>query len=161
MKNSTGKKEGWIEIWFRIEKDGKGYSEKKSWEGLWGAPESREVYRIESVPFYLKNVSRGDKVSVRKRDFVEFNEVVGRGGHSTYRLLLREKDQTCCEVATRELESMGLFVEEEHGFFLAVDVPPEVDQTMIDEYLCNQSDSGRWEMQDGYLANVNFTDEHE
>jgi hypothetical protein len=50
-------------------------------------------------------------------------------------------------------------VEEEHGFFLAVDVPPEVDQTKIDQYLCSQCDSGRWGMQDGYLVNVNMVDE--
>jgi hypothetical protein len=39
----------------------------------------------------MKNVSRGDKVTVREGDFVEFNEVVERGGHNTYRFFFVRK----------------------------------------------------------------------
>lgn len=49
-----------VEIWFRIAKDGDGYSESKNWEQLARPVLERDDYfQLESIPFYLKNVSRG------------------------------------------------------------------------------------------------------
>ena len=79
---------GLIEVWFKIEKDADGYPESKSWEGLLTRPEG-EAFRVLSVPFYLKNVSRGDLIAATSGQFLEFRRVLGRGGHNTYRLLLK------------------------------------------------------------------------
>jgi hypothetical protein len=45
-------------------------------------------------------------------------------------------------------------IEEQGGDFLAVDVPPTVDQLEVDQYLLRESELGRWEMQDGYLHSI-------
>jgi hypothetical protein len=57
-----------LEIWFRIEKDASGYPETKSWEGMLAHAEGSQ-FRLESLPFYLKNVSRGDLVSAPRGIF--------------------------------------------------------------------------------------------
>jgi hypothetical protein len=149
-----------VAIWFRIEKDADGYPESKTWEQLLARPtEKVDQFRLESVPFYLKNVSRGDLVRAKivkgkHGEIFEFSEVVHHGGHNTYRLLLKEKRPEDPDFTVSELTEKGLAVEEQHGNFLAVDVPPTVGQVAVDDYLVAESESGRWEMQDGYLQSV-------
>jgi uncharacterized protein DUF4265 len=149
-----------VEIWFRIEKDEDGYPQSKDWEQLLARPtETLDEFEVESVPFYLKNVSRGDIVKAKIVDgaggqIFQFGRVVKRGAHNTYRLLIREKQAGDPDLTVKELTSKGLAVEEQHGNFLAVDVPPSVAQSEIDDYLVAESNSGRWEMQDGYLHTV-------
>jgi hypothetical protein len=150
-----------VEVWFPIEKDEDGYPESKAWEQLLASPTQQiDQFIIESVPFYLKTVSRGDLIKTKTteidgREIFEFGGVVEHGGHNTYRLLLKEKRPNDPISTIDELVEKGLAVEEENGNFLAVDVPPSVDQLAIDQYLAAESNSGRWEMQDGYLQNIN------
>jgi len=146
-----------VEVWFPIEKDADGYPESKSWEGMLSRVTSRG-FLLESVPFYLKNVSRGDVVAAEEGDFLRFSHVVERGGHNTYRLLMDEASESEVESARYELNSKGLKVEKnEAGILLAVDVPPSVAQQDIDAYLISNKAAGRWQMQDGYLSTVDIT----
>jgi hypothetical protein len=150
-----------VEIWFRIAKDVDGYPESKNWEQLLARPvlERDDYFYVESIPFYLKNVSRGDIVradvvenkEIQDGELFQFRDVIDRGGHNTYRLLLRKKHPNDPEFTTDELLKKGLAVEEQYGDFLAIDVPPIVDQPFIDDFLRAERRSGRWEMQDGYL----------
>jgi hypothetical protein len=146
-----------VEIWFPIEKDADGYPESKSWEGMLSHV-TRNGFLLESVPFYLKNVSRGDIVTAEEGEFLRFSHVVERGGHNTYRLLMDEASEAEIESARYELDSMGLRVEKnEAGILLAVDVPPSVAQQEVDAYLISNKAAGRWQMQDGYLSTVKIT----
>jgi hypothetical protein len=142
-----------VEVWFKIEKDSDGYPETKSWEGMLAHPEGSH-FQLISVPFYLKNVSRGDLIAASRGEFLEFNDVVSRGGHNTYRLLLKQLQPDDPFRTISELVKRGLTVEEEYGFFLAVDVPPTVDQKNIDSYFVEETQGKRWEMQDGFLSNI-------
>jgi hypothetical protein len=137
-----------------IDKDADGYPESKSWEGLWATPVG-EQFQLESVPFYLKNVSRHDVVLAEQGDFLRFTAVVKHGGNNTYRLLMGEASSSQIKDAVRELEEKGLTVEvNEAGILLAIDVPASVVQREIDEYLIAQKEKGRWEMQDGLLNGI-------
>ena len=153
-----------VEVWFRIEKDNDGYPESKEWEQLLARPllERDDYFQIESIPFYLKDISLGDVVKARttqnseieQAEIFEFDGVVDRGGHNTYRLLLRRKHPDDPEFTEREFLGKGLAVEVQHGDFFAIDVPPSLDQRAIDNYLAGEAESGRWEMQDGYLHSI-------
>jgi len=142
-----------VEIWFEIEKDADGYPESKSWEGLLAKPEGQN-FRLISVPFYLKNVSRGDLVAASSGQCFAFVRVLDRGGHNTYRLLLKHILPDDPAGTINELVAMGLAVEESNGILLAVDVPPSVNQSEIDSYLMAQEQLNRWEMQDGFLSSI-------
>jgi len=156
-----------VEIWFRITKDESGYPASKEWEQLLAAPvvERPDWFRIASVPFYLRDVSLGDLVQTKtvrhlelgKEEVFEFEKIIERGGHNTYRLLLRKKNENDPEFTTAELIGKGLAIEERDGDFFAVDVPPSLNQQMIDSFLVAEANAGRWEMQDGYLHSVNTT----
>lgn len=153
-----------VEIWFRIEKDVHGYPESKNWEQLLARPvlDRDDYFQIESIPFYLKNVSCGDiikantieNIEIQEGEIFEFDRIVDRGGHNTYRLLLKQKHPDDPEYTTDELLKKGLAVEEQYGDFFAVDVPSTVDQDAIDVYLLAECKRGRWEMQDGYLNKI-------
>jgi hypothetical protein len=158
-----------VEIWFRIEKNNRGYPTSKTWEQLLARPvlDRDDYFRIESIPFFLKNISRGDIViaktvtnpEIDEGEVFEFDSVLDRGGHNTYRLLLKKKRPDDPHSTESELLKKGLTVEEQHGDFFAVDVPPSVDQKAIDAYLVAESESGRWELQDGYLQSIKTTQE--
>jgi hypothetical protein len=154
-----------VEIWFPIEKDKDGYPHSKNWEQLLARPliERDDYFQIESIPFFLKNVSLGDIVRAKTvtnaeiqedSEVFEFDTVLDRGGHNTYRLLLKKKHPDDPQFTENELLKKGLAVEEQDGDFLAVDVPPSVDQKAIDDYLVAERMSGRWEVQDGYLHSI-------
>lgn len=154
-----------VEIWFPVQKDEEGYPKSKNWEQLLARPvlERDDYFQIESVPFFLKNISRGDIVkanTVENKEIQEegavfqFDSVVDRGGHNTYRLLLKKKHPDDPGFTTDELLKKGVAVEERDGDFFAVDVSPSIDQKEIDEYLLSESKAGRWEMQDGYLDTI-------
>lgn len=116
-----------VQVWFRIEKDEDGYPRSKNWEQLlaWPVLESDRCFRIESIPFFVKGISRGDivaaKVSenndVQEGEFLEFESIVERGGHNTYRLLLRERYSNEPDLTKKELLSKGLALEVADGDF--------------------------------------------
>jgi hypothetical protein len=151
-----------VEIWFKIEKDESGYPISKTWEQLLARPlkARNDYFEIESIPFFLKNVSRADIIQARTGrnaaigagEFFFFERVVEHSGHATYRLLLKQTSLGDPSLTVRELEGRGLAVEERQDGFLAVDVPPGPNQRAVDEYLLSQVQAGRWEMQDGYLG---------
>jgi Domain of unknown function (DUF4265) len=157
-----------VEIWFRIGKNQRGFPLSKNWEQLLALPlkENEDYFQIESVPFFLKNISRGDIVKaktvtnpeIQEGQIFEFEEVLDRGGHNTYRLLLLKKHPDDPQFTENELLKKGLSVEEQHGDFFAVDVPSSLDQKAIDSYLVKESERGRWELQDGYLDSIRTTE---
>jgi len=152
-----------VEIWFQIEKDKDGYPWSKEWEQLlaWPVLEREDYFSIESIPFFVNSISRGDIVrakvtsnsEVQEGEFFEFDSVVARGGHNSYRILLRGK-RPKTEVTKKELLNKGLALEIEHGNFFAIDVPPSVNQKEINDYLVSGSRSDRWGLQDGHLSTV-------
>ena len=146
---------GLIAVWFPIEKDAHGYPETRSWEGMLSR-RSTEGFVLESVPFYLKNVSRGDTVAAAEGDFLRFSQVIARGCHNTYRLLMADAPDSEIRRAIADLENLGLAVERsENKILLAVDVPPSINQQEIDDYLVEHQELGRWQMQDGFLSSIN------
>jgi hypothetical protein len=153
-----------VEIWFRIEKNGRDYPKSKEWEQLLARPlkERDDYFQIESIPFFLRNVSCADVVRVKTvtnpevqdGEFFEFDTVLDRGGHNTYRLLLKRKHPDDPGFTERELLDKQVAVEEQNGDFFAVDAPPSADQQAIDAYLIAEAKSGRWELQDGCLQSI-------
>jgi Domain of unknown function (DUF4265) len=146
-----------VEVWFPIEKDAEGFPKSRDWEGLWSTPVN-DGFVVENVPFYLKNVSKGDLIAAEARDFLQFTEVLAHKGHNTYRLLMLEASENKVDEVISELEALGLTTElNETGTLLAVDVPPSVNQQQVDVYLLAGKEAGRWSMQDGYLNNIDIT----
>jgi hypothetical protein len=91
-----------VEIWFRLTKDADGYPKSKNWEQLLAEPlaEAEDCFGITSIPFFVRDVCRGDVVRARtvtnpeisEKPIFEFDRIVEKGGYNTYRLLLKRKN---------------------------------------------------------------------
>lgn len=140
-----------VKVLFRLEKDEDGYPPEDV-ESLWGVLR-RDGVELDNIPFFAKGVAVGDMVKVQEAPdgALEFEAVVRRGGHSTYRILLLKKRSEDPKLTMDELINLGLSVEEDAGL-LAVDVPPDVPLVAIREYLFEGIDSGRWEVEEAHRA---------
>lgn len=138
-------------VLFRLEKDEDGYPAEDV-ESLWGLRRADGI-ELDNIPFFAKGVALGDVVMVRVAPdgALEFESVVRRGGHSTYRILILKKHPHDPKHTMDELIDLGLTVEEDAGL-LAVDVPPEVSLERIREYFFEGIHSGRWEVEEAHRA---------
>jgi Domain of unknown function (DUF4265) len=142
-----------VKVLFRLEKDEDGYPPVEV-ESLWGLRRGEGI-ELDNIPFFAKGVAVGDIVKTTRGSdgALEFESVVRRGGHSTYRILLIEKQPDDPRRTMEELITKGLSVEEDAGL-LAVDVPPEIALGPVRDYLFEGIDSGRWEVEEGYRAGM-------
>lgn len=104
---------------------------------------------LRSVPFYAYDLSFGDRISVEVREGeVYFKDVVRRGGHRTYRIIVPRKFDALAKAAFERrwapIESAGCSYEGTGAplNLFAVDVPPGVDVKQVESILdAGQRDS--------------------
>jgi hypothetical protein len=100
-------------------------------ESLWAEELDSGEYLVRNSPFYVYGISTSDIVFARSADGVlTFAGVAKRGGHSTYRILLKQSqsiDSPQFLKAWKPLEYIGCTYELAKSRWLAVDVPPETD----------------------------------
>jgi len=109
------------------------FLEPGAWHGnaterLWAEPLSAARFRLRNAPFYAFGVSNEDIVLAKETEAqVQFTSVVFRGGHSTYRLRLENRDLKAPSFvrAWAAVQELGCSYEE--GPVIAVDVPPSAD----------------------------------
>lgn len=152
-KRHALKSDAWVEVWFKVKKDERGYPKSVDWEGLWAEPDGKEAFRIRSVPFFVRDVSFGDSVHTKKTRSAtyEFSKVVARSGHSTYRILLSDGYGRNLDRVVRKLSSLGARVEVDLGCLLAIDAPP-AKREKIWKYIKGGYEKKYWDEDDGFLA---------
>lgn len=133
----------------------------RDWNGLksesvWAAPIGRGAYSVRNSPFYVYDISAGDVVSAREKNGVlVFNAVKKRGGHSTYRILLRQHT-TIQNAHFREywlpLQQLGCTYELAKTSWLAVDVPPKADIYAVYSQLEKGETAGVWEFEEAHCG---------
>ena len=142
-----------VKIFFPLEKDEDDYPPAEV-ESLW-ATQRPHGYELDNIPFYAPGIALGDVVeaTVAPDGGLEFKRVISRGGHSTYRILLREPRPDDPQFTVNELKNHGLMVEISGSpRLLAVDVSPSLSLERIEEFLFAGEDSNRWGLQEGYRA---------
>jgi hypothetical protein len=122
-----------VRIVFRLEP---GAWHGNATERLWAEPLGLDRFRLRNSPFYAFGVSNEDIVLGKESEGqVQFRSAVFRGGHSTYRLKLQDRDLEAPSFmqAWAPLERLGCSYEE--GPVLSVDVPPSADIYTVYELL--------------------------
>lgn len=141
-----------VEVRFEIVKDADGYPESRDAEALLCKPlDARcKTCVIQSVPFFLKDVSYGDTIgtTLDSEGCLCFKVLMRRGGYSVYRLFLHDPSHK--EVVIRELLELDVLVESK-GNLVAVAVPPTADSDTLVDYILAGKDRGTWGAQDGYI----------
>jgi hypothetical protein len=122
-------------------------------EVLWAAEAGQDTFRLDNIPLFVFGVSMADLVRVRYVDqALEFDAVVDRGGHSTYRVMINEPSDPAAQQLFRQIVTLGCPFEQLTPRFLALDVPPEVDVFSVYGLLERGLEEGMWTFEEGHCG---------
>jgi hypothetical protein len=130
-------------------------------ETLWAEPiaeTEQRILRIRNSPFFAKSINNLDVVKAKcTNDLVgDFIEIIERGGHSTYMLLIQPAETrivsywSILEGLGCSYESMRIDLSIGRQLLYSVDVPPTTDIHEVSEMLERGQDQGVWMFQEGY-----------
>jgi hypothetical protein len=126
-------------------------------ETLWATPLGRHRYRLENSPFLAYGVSWLDVVEARapvKGEFLAFVRVVKKSGNRTIRIIFKpgvDKSRKAMAVLEK-LVSIGCSYEGANPGYIAVNIPPKVDLSVVCKYVA--STRRRWEHADPTYAEM-------
>lgn len=123
-------------------------------EWLWAEAKNENQFIIQNVPIRIYGLSLGDTVAARLEDDVlVFDEVVERGGHSTYRIYANE-DTVSPELERLfiTLRSLKCEFERANKKIVGIDVLPEADVYAVYCALEGGEDSGIMEFEEGHCG---------
>ncbi len=114
-----------IEVWFRIEKDAEGYPKSQDWEELWASPVEGGGFRLDSTPFFVRDIAAGDVISAVETEEgrYRFERVISRSGNSNFRIWLHDSMVQEREKIVQTLRDLGCHVEVTLERLIAIDVP--------------------------------------
>jgi hypothetical protein len=124
-----------IKIAFPIEQDEEGFPPFDV-EDLWGVETDYPLhFRIDSIPFFAKQVAVGDVVRVKESDGnYRFDRVITKSKNSLIRVIVYKGSDG--EQIRRNLAGLGCSTEAfKDQPIVAVDVPAPTDLTRVQEYL--------------------------
>ena len=123
-------------------------------ETMWASRVGADVAIIMNVPFYVRELSYGDTVVYRvgaTASVYEFERILKRGGHSTYRILFTgAKGQEAFAQWWLLLEEIGCTYERADDDLVAIDVPPGVDVAAVYRILEEGERQDVWGFEEGY-----------
>lgn len=123
-------------------------------ESMWVSP-SGSNYKIENIPFFIKEFAFGDVVSVKTIDDELFiDELIDESGNSAIQILFLDK--SIIAKTREELKNMGCDSElNEKSSLIAVNVPPIVNyQNDIKPYLIDGFNNELWDYQEACLSTI-------
>jgi uncharacterized protein DUF4265 len=129
-------------------------------EGIWATlvqpVGDKAIVEVDNIPFYSENLSLGDKICIFRRDdgMILLDSIVERGGHSTYRILVKNKNIEAAHLLDL-LKAMRCDWEKtkfNEGDLYALDIPPEVDIDEVYEILEKGLKNGSWLFEEGYVG---------
>jgi hypothetical protein len=120
-------------------------------ESLWARSEPGG-YRLDSIPFYVRNFACEDIVSVAvtQHGSLQCTGLVAASGHSTIRLWFARQEDV--QAVREELRRMSCSSELDLSRLVAVDIPPGVPYKTICEYLLVKEASGMLEYEEACLG---------
>jgi hypothetical protein len=140
IKAMTKAEDNSVRILFRLERDEDGYPPSE-WERLWAKKLPDGSYEIDNLPFYVRDISLGDKVSaIEHGGELHFEKLLLPSRNSIVRVFVKSPEQV--ELTRQELRKMGVEseVSDLPRMFAAL-LPPNVDVHKILEFLDERTES--------------------
>jgi hypothetical protein len=123
-----------VRVLFRITRDQDGYP-PTDYETLWAFHVAKNIYQIDNVPFYVRDLSLGDQVSViREGGDIVFEGIVAQSSHSSVRVMVRNPADLLA--VKNALASLGCEGEVNKQLnMIALDVPDTADISAVFDLL--------------------------
>jgi hypothetical protein len=126
-------------------------------ENLWAQPLGGSRFRIDNVPFYIYGISSEDVVLANEVEGrLKFQEVATRGGHSTYRVLVKDSagyESDGFQRLWTRLHELGCSYEVAKRRWITIDVPPTSDVFAVYRTLEEGSENGVWTFEEAHCGN--------
>ncbi len=136
--------EQYKKILFKLERDAEGYP-PNDWEMLWAYETENGLYFIDNVPFYVRDLSWGDVVSVEELNGeLHFKEVMRRSQNSVIRVIVY--DHLDVQPLRAALEGLRCETEQSHvPSLISVDISPSVSFDEVTTFLDSGESGGKWQ----------------
>jgi len=126
-------------------------------ENLWAEPLGSNRFRIDNVPFYVYGISSEDVVVANELEGrLRFQEVASRGGHSTYRVLVKDPAGYESEGFRKlwaRLRELGCSYEVAKRRWITIDVPPDTDVFVVYRILEEGAANEVWTFEEAHCGN--------
>ncbi len=158
MLNKTKDDPNFTKLVFKLKIDEDGYP-PVGFEALWAIKLNDGLYKIDNIPMYVCDISKGDFLSAEYASG-EWSpvSVKRRGGHTTLRIFI-ENQHNRNEVI-ENLKAMGASVNLNLNMSLfAIDIPPNSSFLKIDEYLENICNNETIAYEDACLQHKGISEE--
>ena len=127
-------------------------------ENLWAQRTGRGSFKIDNIPFYAYGVSVGDIVAAEEVEgHLRFHAVLSRGGHSTYRVLVKSEEgyeSDGFKALWISLERLGCSREVARSRVVAIDVPPSTDVFAVYQILEEGERQGVWSFEEAHCGHT-------
>jgi len=125
-------------------------------ENLWARRLGEDMFKIDNIPFYVYGISNEDIVSAVRNGLVfDFQNVIRRGGHSTYRVLLTQLagfEGDAWKTRWPQLEALGCRCEVARKRWIAIDVPKVSNADDVYALLEKGRNDGVWSIDEGHCG---------
>jgi hypothetical protein len=123
-------------------------------ETMWALPLGSGSFVLRNVPFYTNGISFDDQFAAEVIDrALAFRVVTRRGGHSTYRIITYEGNDTPkFSAAWRPLAVIGCTYERADGHLIGVDVPPTADIHDVYRLLEAGAAAETWDFEESHVG---------
>lgn len=137
-----------VEVLFRLPEEDDGWPPADV-ESVWAEKLRDGVYRVDSIPFFIRGISLNDDIRVCSREGeLWFAGLVGSNGHRTVRVVTT--DPAPVDSVREELRAIGCRSELSHlPSLISVDVPPGVDAGPLRRWLEARFEVGDIDYEEG------------
>ena len=103
-------------------------------ESIWGVDLGNNLFKINNIPFYTKDVSFDDTVSVVDIDGVlHYKKTIKSSGNSTIRIIFFDGKEI--EDCINAIQKMGCDYEKFSSTFIAINIPITTNLEIVLDYL--------------------------
>lgn len=112
-------------------------SDETGIESVWATKIKEDIYRIENIPFYVREFAYGDLVKAYlKNDSLHVEGLFEESGNSTIRILVNEEDLDLKDEITEDLIRLGCGWEGSNmKRLISVNIPRAIDYSEVESFL--------------------------
>ncbi|MCT4192352.1 DUF4265 domain-containing protein [Elizabethkingia anophelis] len=125
-------------------------------ETLWAEFKEDIKYQIKNIPFFASSLAFDDIITVEEENGdLHFHEIINASEHSTLQIVLFNEKEISRVIKDIELLNCsweGMYSQK----LLAVDVPPNVNYSIVKEYLTMQLNNNIIDFKESCLSETHY-----
>jgi hypothetical protein len=140
---------------FPLDKDEEGYP-PDDFETLWVEKLGRDKYRIDNIPFYVRNIAPNDIVlGISNDNLLWYKSTISKSNSSVVRIVFYRSGEV--EKVLSDLQLMGCKWEGSHLKSLySIEIPERVDLVEVRRFLIKLSDAEVIDFEEAAIRQIDF-----